>query len=194
MAVDVSAYLVDTRRSCSLQSTIPDAALKEECCMGIDEAGRGPVLGKWMTDHNFSGIVCWTEQMVPSLVILTHYPARACAAGVKHCLRVCVYVCVCLCKKNIEKCFKQGRKGVYRRHSQWNHTRMFLYLIQVQAVLYVVISATSYYRFCGSTPFEIARDSYGQQHNSYSHTRKYRRNWSGNVQRGTRGKYSMNTL
>jgi len=39
---------------------------------------------------------------------------------------------------------------------------MFLYLIQVQAVLYAVISATSYYRFRGSTPFEIG--SYGQRH------------------------------
>jgi len=33
---------------------------------------------------------------------------------------------------------------------------MFL-LIQVQAVLYTVISATSYDWVCGSTPFEIAR-------------------------------------
>jgi len=40
---------------------------------------------------------------------------------------------------------------------------MFLYLIQVQAVLYTIISATSYYRFRGSTPFEITRGSYGQQ-------------------------------
>jgi len=73
---------------------------------------------------------------------------------------------------------------------------MFLYLIQVQAVLYTGISATSYYRFCGSTPFEIAHGSYGQQCNLYSHTytRKYRRNRSGNVRRGARGKYSMNTL
>ena len=33
--------------------------------------------------------------------------------------------------------------------------------MQVQAVLYAVISATSYYQFRGSTPFEIARGSYG---------------------------------
>jgi len=70
--------------------------------------------------------------------------ARMRAAGVKQCL------CVCVClQKNIGKCFKQGRKGVYRRHSQRktisiNHTRTFLYLVQVQVVLYAVISATSY--------------------------------------------------
>jgi len=45
---------------------------------------------------------------------------------------------------------------------------MFLYLIQVQAVLYTVTSATSYYRFHGSTHFEIACGistwpCYGQQ-------------------------------
>ena len=27
--------------------------------------------------------------------------------------------CLCVSAKNLEKCFKQGRKGVYRRHSQW---------------------------------------------------------------------------
>jgi len=42
---------------------------------------------------------------------------------------------------------------------------MFMYLIQVQAVLYAVISATSYYQFRGSTHFEIARGSYSQQCN-----------------------------
>jgi len=68
---------------------------------------------------------------------------------------------------------------------------MFLYLIQVQAVLYTVISATSYYWFRGSTPFKIAHGSYGQQRNSYSHTRKYRWNQFGNVQRGVRGRYSI---
>jgi len=58
----------------------------------------------------------------------------------------------------------------------------------------LVISATSYYWFRGSTPFEIAYGSYGQQCNLYSFTWKYRRNRSGNVRRGARGKYSMNTL
>ena len=29
----------------NLQSSIPDVCLGEECFMGIDEAGRGPVLG-----------------------------------------------------------------------------------------------------------------------------------------------------
>jgi len=36
------------------------------------------------------------------------------------CLCVCMCVCGCVCpQKNIEKCFKQSHKGVYRRHSQW---------------------------------------------------------------------------
>ena len=50
------------------------------------------------------------------------------------------------------------------------HIKMFLYLIQVQGVLYTVISATSYYQCSGSTSFEIARVVYGQQCNPYSHT------------------------
>jgi len=77
------------------------------------------------------------------------------------------------------------------KKNQHNHIMTFLYLIQVQAVLYAVISATSYSWYHGSTPFEIAHGSYGQQHNSYFHTWKYRRNQSGNIWRGVRGKYSM---
>ena len=52
------------------------------------------------------------ERLLP----LHFYPASACTAGVKQCLCVCVCVCP---HKNIEKCFKQGRKGVYRCPSQW---------------------------------------------------------------------------
>ena len=43
---DLHSYLSDTLQSCSLQSPVPQVALQEDCCMGIDEAGRGPVLGK----------------------------------------------------------------------------------------------------------------------------------------------------
>ena len=68
--------------------------------------------------------------------------------------------------------------------------------MQVQAVLYAVIPATSYYRFRGSTSFEIARGSYGQQRNSYSRD-PIRENTGGidlATYGGVRGKYSMNTL
>jgi ribonuclease H2 subunit A len=43
--LDLKEFLSDTSRSCSVQSPVPDWAKSEECCMGIDEAGRGPVLG-----------------------------------------------------------------------------------------------------------------------------------------------------
>ena len=55
----------------------------------------------------------------------------------------------------------------------------FLYLTQVKAVLFSIISATSYCRFLGSTPSKIAHGSYTQQL-KYA---KYRclQNRSGNV-------------
>lgn len=43
---DVERFLEDTLRSCVIQSPVPAETLQEECCMGIDEAGRGPVLGQ----------------------------------------------------------------------------------------------------------------------------------------------------
>lgn len=49
--VDVSSFLKDTLRSCDLQSAVPELCLQEDCCMGIDEAGRGPVLGLPATKH-----------------------------------------------------------------------------------------------------------------------------------------------
>jgi len=117
-----------------------------------------------------------------------------CAAGVKQCLRVCVCP-----QKNIEKCFKQGRKDVYRCYSQrktisiiilgrfctWYKSRRFC------TPLFQLLPIIGFdYWFRGSTPFEITHGSYGQQCNLYSHTRKYRWNRSGNIWRGARGKYS----
>ena len=55
-------------------------------------------------------------------------------------------------------------------NNQENHIEMFLYLMQVKAVLFAVISATSYYRFLSSTPFEITRDVCSQQLN-YVHVK-----------------------
>ena len=46
--LDLKEFLSDTSRSCSVQSPVPDWAKSEECCMGIDEAGRGPVLGTFL--------------------------------------------------------------------------------------------------------------------------------------------------
>jgi len=75
---------------------------------------------------------------------------------------------------------------------QKNHIGTFLCLIQVQAVLFTITSATSYYQLLGSTPFEIAHDSYGQQL-KYAKIQAYAESiW--NIWRGMRGKYSMNAL
>ena len=67
-------------------------------------------------------------------------------------------------------------KAIYAtKNNQQNHIGTFLYLIQVKAILFVVISATSYYRFLGSTPFEITRGIIVSVGNS---SRKYRCMWN----------------
>ena len=56
------------------------------------------------------------------------------------------------------------------KNNQRNHIGTVIYLTQVKVVLFTVISATSYYLFLGSTPFEIACGIYGQQIN-YVHAK-----------------------
>ena len=69
-------------------------------------------------------------------------------------------VCVCACVG--QKLLKNALSGVARAFKDviFNEKQptesigMFLYLTQVKPVLFNVISATSYHRFLGSTPFK----------------------------------------
>ena len=132
---------------------------------------------EWLPEDPLNESECSKAQLVLDMKYQTCYPMHRCAVGVQQCLRFCVSVCLSV---GIEKCFKQCRWGVHRRHTTMNtisHWDIFLFLV-ISAIiiswLHVVVSIIM-------TLLNIV---------SNSTTWKYRcSKW-----RGAQRKYSMNTF
>jgi len=73
----------------------------------------------------------------------------------------------------VAKAFKDDIRN--EKQSTESYIGTFLYLIQVKAILFIVISATSYYQFLGSTPFKLVLGIIVSVGNS---SQKYRRMWN----------------
>ena len=127
------------------------------------------------------------------------YLTHACTAGVKQCLCVCVCVCVCVVKEILKNASSRIAKAfadiIVNKKTisiirlgcfcTWYKSRHFF------TPLFQLLPIIGFMAPPLSKSHMVVMVS---NKNSYSHTRKYKRNRSGNVRRGARGKYSMNTL
>jgi len=101
-----------------------------------------------------------------AIVSTVHYPACACAAGVKQCLHVCI--CVCVGQKILKNASSMVAKA-FTEVLTISVIRLGCFCTWYKSDgFYAAISSTSYHRFRGSTPFKIACGismwpCYGQQ-------------------------------